>query len=80
MAELSYEAIKEMLGDDVLGVGANDDGPVVVEVAGKDADGEPIFKAWWESKRTEHGIWYVNHWYHSDGTVEETFEHEAVEA
>lgn len=77
MAKLNYEAIKEMLDGDVFGAAVNEDGEHVILQAER-IDGETVYTAMWESKRTEHAVWYVKHWYHKDGTVEETFEHESV--
>lgn len=76
---LNYKNIEKMLGGEVFGGGVSDDGEtVIVEFDGRDDDGNPIYKATWESKRTDSRIWYVVHYYHKDGTVEEMFEHEPL--
>ena len=77
MAKVSYEGIKEMLGGDVFGAAVDEEGNHVILQAER-IDGETSYTAMWESRRTECGIWYVKHWYHKDGTVEETFEHESI--
>ena len=77
MTRLNYESIKEMLDGELLGAGVNEDGEHVIFQA-ESIDGEPVYTAMWESKRTERVVWYVKHWCHEDGTVEETFEHELV--
>lgn len=91
--ELSYKAIKDMLDGDVFGAAVDEDGRRVIlqaervgdcrENTGYDGpleDAELVYTAWWESKRNDRVVWYVKHWYHEDGTVEETFEHEPLGA
>lgn len=94
MARLNYEGIKEMLDGDLFGAAVDEDGNHVLLQAellgdcstdsesytGPLEPSEWVYTAMWESKRTDNRVWYVKHWYHEDGTVEETFEHEAVEA
>lgn len=92
MAKLSYESIREMLDGDVFGAAIDEDGKHVILQAehigdrrencgsydGPLEEPELVYTATWESKRNERVVWYVKHWYHEDGTVEETFEHEEV--
>ena len=79
--KLNYKSIEEMLDGNVFGGGISDDGKtVIVEYDGDDEYGDPIFKATWESKRTENIVWNVVHYYYKDGTVEELFEHERLSA
>lgn len=77
MAELDYRGIKEMLDGDLFGVGVDEEGNHVILQAER-IEGETVYTAMWETKRNERVTWYVKHWYHEDGTVEETFEHEEI--
>ena len=90
----SYENIKEMLDGDLFGAAVDEDGNHVLlqaelledyradddKYTGPLEPSEWVYTATWESKRTDSRIWYVKHWYHEDGTVEETFEHEPLGA
>lgn len=72
---MQYTEIEKMLDGDRIGVGVDEDGNhVIMQCEG--IGSETVYTAMWESKRTDRAIWYVKHWYHEDGTVEETFEHE----
>ena len=79
--KLNYKNIKEMLDGDLFGAGISEDGKhIILEFAGNDEYDTPIYKATWESKRNAETIWYVVHYYYSDGMVEELFEHEKISA
>lgn len=77
MTGLSYGEIKKILDGDAFAVGTSDDGECVI-IQAELVGGDTVYTAMWESNRTERVVWYVKHWYHRDGTIEETFEHEAV--
>ena len=76
MTELSYDVVRDMLDGDVIGACLGENGDWVILSAERGAGGELVYTAMWESKCTERVVWYVKHWYHEDGTVEETFEYE----
>lgn len=77
MTKLNYYGIKKMLDGNVFGAAISDDGKHVILQAERIGD-EIVYTAAWESKRTERVAWYVKHWYHEDGTTEETFECEGL--
>ena len=77
MKDLNYDNIKEMLDGERVAAGTNGDGELLILQAEHLGD-ELVYTAMWETKRNERVAWFVKHWYHEDGTVEETFERELV--
>lgn len=90
--KMNYQAIKDALDGEVFGSAVGEDGESILLQAervgdcragspgydGPLEDSEVVYTAMWESRRTDNVVWYVKHWYHEDGTVEETFEYEEV--